>query len=916
MTIDFVIYQRHPTSKPHVMGHSDSMSPVKSGSNGGPCSSSSSFTVPPQRVDSLARSAITTLEKPVHHDDPVEPVRVKLQDPIGYTSDFLWSSEGLKSRSSLLFTVSQALGERPASVTLRPSRLQSKADLRSVHSAQTTPPSESDEGEVVAVDNQKEDHDQQDANAGELSTSWETMQKQSSKDNQPADNQELESLRLSLNVVCFVVLGLTTPVASSLTILSCSPVLQQLGDRERVLSQRRNHQLVDIWKNPHNDFEDDNFIPSGSPTSSPEKQSFSLSSTKAVLPRSSRGDTVGCRIPPGMSLIDRIQEDFPRTPSPEYGQLEDGDLPIRKLSFGERDRHDQSVFSINEEMEQLKLGNYCSARPYDSGRWSGHAFGDLPRMPKHTSDPNLAGVNNYRHAFGRSASEPPFGRSHHEAPAQGYPSPYGMEAQGVQSYPIVMGSAKSRWGNNEDTHSFPSSPFGYAPSAFAIPHPVHGSAMPAYPVSYAGGYRDVKYADKMPKARPSYPLVDYPPYELHDFGSYIPRPQMLQRLNVGEPWRNDFEYFHPVAHSYSSNSLLEEFNSAPKSEKWGLSAIKGHLFLFAKDQTGSRFIQQKLEKADERLKADAFNEIFPNSLLLMTDVFGNYVIQKFLEFGSLEQQQLLVELMTSNMISLALQVYGCRVIQRALEVVQVEEQLALIRQLKGHVMKCVIDQNGNHVLQKCIEAASWKRAAECNGMGPQLFVTGKDIQFIIDSFVGHAAALSTHSYGCRVIQRVLEHCAPEQICPLLSEIIFKCRELVKDQFGNYVVQHVISHGEPNQRNIVMQAVLPEIARWSQHKYASNVVESCLEHATKEEVSRIIDFILQCDESGASCALLPMMKHMYGNYVVQKLLERADDHDRQRIVCIIRHNEDYLKRFTFGKHVLSRLEREEQANQYF
>lgn len=163
-----------------IMGHSDSMSPAKSSSNRGPSSSS-----PPQRAANLAGSAIAALEKPVHHDNPVEPVRVKLQDPVGYPSDSLWSSEGLKSRSSLLFSASQALGERPASFTLRAPRLQSKADSRSVHSAQTTPPSESDEGEVaVPVDNQKEDQDQHDApseNAGELQTSWGTTHKLSSK---------------------------------------------------------------------------------------------------------------------------------------------------------------------------------------------------------------------------------------------------------------------------------------------------------------------------------------------------------------------------------------------------------------------------------------------------------------------------------------------------------------------------------------------------------------------------------------------------------------------------------------------------------------------------------------------------------------------------------------------------------------
>ncbi|KAF4033433.1 Pumilio-family RNA binding repeat domain-containing protein [Phytophthora infestans] len=875
------------------MGHSNSMSPVKSGSGGGP-----SPITPPQRDGNHAGVDLAMLEKPVHHDNPVEPVRVKLQDPVGYPSDTLWSSEGLKSRSSLLFSASQVLSERPASFALRAPRLQSKTDSRSVHSAQTTPPSESDEGEA-AVDNQKEDEGQRDAsseNAGKLPTSWgTTTQKRSSKENQPTDNQEPESHVLSLNL--------------------------QLHDHDKApLSRSNDPRAVDIWTNPHNNFEDGDIASAVSPTTSPIKRSFPRSSAATSRPipnRSSRGDstTAGCRVPPGLSLIDRIQEDFPRTPSPEYGQFEGDGLPARRPSFGGRDQHRQSMFGIDEGMGQLRLGNYHSALPYDSVRRSGHDFEDVPRMPHHAANPRLAGMNGHRHQFGRSTSEPPFGESYDGAMAQGYASPYATSGQGIQGYPIMMSAGKSRWAANEDGHSFTASPFGFVPADVATLHPSYNPAMSGFPVGYAGEYRGMKPADKMFKARPTYPVADHLVYERHDFGGYAPRPQMLHRSKVGAPRRSEFEYFHPIAHSYSSNSLLEEFNAAPKSEKWGLSAIKGHLFLFAKDQTGSRFIQQKLEKADERVKADAFNEIFPNSLLLMTDVFGNYVIQKFLEYGSLEQQQLLVELMTSNMISLALQVYGCRVIQRALEVTQVEEQLALIRQLKGHVMKCVTDQNGNHVLQKCIEAASWKRAAECKGLRPQRFVTGEDIQFIIDSFVGQAASLSTHSYGCRVIQRVLEHCAPNQIRPLLDEIIYKCRDLVKDQFGNYVVQHVISHGEPDQRNIVMQAVLPEIARWSQHKYASNVVESCLEHATKEEISQIVDFILQCDESGASCALLPMMKHMYGNYVVQKLLERADDHDRHRIICIIRHNEDYLKRFTFGKHVLSRLEREEQATYY-
>lgn len=46
------------------------------------------------------------------------------------------------------------------------------------------------------------------------------------------------------------------------------------------------------------------------------------------------------------------------------------------------------------------------------------------------------------------------------------------------------------------------------------------------------------------------------------------------------------------------------------------------------DQYGSRFIQQKLETATTDEKNMVFEEIFPQALSLMTDVFGNYVIQK------------------------------------------------------------------------------------------------------------------------------------------------------------------------------------------------------------------------------------------------------------------------------------------------
>lgn len=87
---------------------------------------------------------------------------------------------------------------------------------------------------------------------------------------------------------------------------------------------------------------------------------------------------------------------------------------------------------------------------------------------------------------------------------------------------------------------------------------------------------------------------------------------------------------------------------------------------------------------------------------------------------------------------------------------------------------------GNHVVQKCIEC-----------------VEPNALQFIINAFQGQVFSLSTHPYGCRVIQRILEHCMADQTTPVLEELHQHTEQLLQDQYGNYVIQHVL--GESRHR---------------------------------------------------------------------------------------------------------------------
>ncbi|KAM6280566.1 pumilio homolog 2 isoform 7-T7 [Porphyrio hochstetteri] len=335
--------------------------------------------------------------------------------------------------------------------------------------------------------------------------------------------------------------------------------------------------------------------------------------------------------------------------------------------------------------------------------------------------------------------------------------------------------------------------------------------------------------------------------------------------------------------------LLEDFrnNRFPNLQ---LRDLVGHIVEFSQDQHGSRFIQQKLERATPAERQMVFNEILQAAYQLMTDVFGNYVIQKFFEFGSLDQKLALATRIRGHVLPLALQMYGCRVIQKALESISPDQQNEMVKELDGHVLKCVKDQNGNHVVQKCIEC-----------------VQPQSLQFIIDAFKGQVFVLSTHPYGCRVIQRILEHCTAEQTLPILEELHQHTEQLVQDQYGNYVIQHVLEHGRPEDKSKIVAEIRGKVLALSQHKFASNVVEKCVTHASRAERALLIDEVC-CQNDGPHSALYTMMKDQYANYVVQKMIDMAEPAQRKIIMHKIRPHITTLRKYTYGKHILAKLEK--------
>ncbi|CAM0952099.1 unnamed protein product [Alopecurus aequalis] len=341
--------------------------------------------------------------------------------------------------------------------------------------------------------------------------------------------------------------------------------------------------------------------------------------------------------------------------------------------------------------------------------------------------------------------------------------------------------------------------------------------------------------------------------------------------------KSDSKAFSSIGEVKSNNNYRVE-----------LSDIKGHILEYSSDQNGSRFIQQQLENCTTEEKALVFAEILPHVSSLMTDVFGNYVIQRLFEHGDTEQRRDLGKRLSGHVLSLSLQMYGCRVLQKALDTVELDQKIALVRELDGHVLRCVRDQNGNHVIQKCIEC-----------------VPVKHIGFVVSAFQGQVATLSTHSYGCRVIQRILEHCG-DYSEGIIDEILQSACILAQDQYGNYVTQHILEKGKAHERSQIISRLAGQVVSMSQNKFASNVIEKCLQHGNAAERDLLIKEILEQTEGNDYLPV--MMKDQFANYVLQKIIETCNGKQREALLGRMRRHVPALKKYTYGKHIASRIER--------
>ena len=129
-------------------------------------------------------------------------------------------------------------------------------------------------------------------------------------------------------------------------------------------------------------------------------------------------------------------------------------------------------------------------------------------------------------------------------------------------------------------------------------------------------------------------------------------------------------------------------------------------------------------------------------------------------------------------------------------------------------------------------------------LGLSTAMAGK-IQFIVDDVLVNVKTLCCHPYGCRVLQRMLEHCVPRQKMATLDKIQLCHRALLDDQYGNYVIQHVLQYGREVDRDSLLKIIVEnDLLKLSRQKFASNVVEKLLKYGNSNQRNAIVREMLK------------------------------------------------------------------------
>ncbi|CAI0410055.1 unnamed protein product [Linum tenue] len=171
-------------------------------------------------------------------------------------------------------------------------------------------------------------------------------------------------------------------------------------------------------------------------------------------------------------------------------------------------------------------------------------------------------------------------------------------------------------------------------------------------------------------------------------------------------------------------------------------------------------------------------------------------------------------------------------------------------------------------------------------------------KFELSDIAGHIVEFSVDQHGSRFIQQKLEHCGAEEKSSVFKEVVPHASKLMTDVFGNYVIQKFFEHGSSEQRKELADKLAGQVLQLSLQMYGCRVIQKALEVI---ELDQKTELVQELDGHVMRC-----VRDQNGNHVIQKCIECLPSESIEFIISAFRGQVATLSTHPYGCRVIQRV----------
>ena len=339
--------------------------------------------------------------------------------------------------------------------------------------------------------------------------------------------------------------------------------------------------------------------------------------------------------------------------------------------------------------------------------------------------------------------------------------------------------------------------------------------------------------------------------------------------------------------SKNSKNSKKSYHSKENNQNMNLNYLINNLEKLTESQSGCRLLQNKIQQnpfyANNLYQAI---KIKLNLKLLSIDSFGNYLVQKLLEYISDELiQDYFNNVIYPSFMEVALNPHGSRVIQKLFGRIYVYQDIInkFNECLQNWMLEIFLNQSSTYIIITYIS-----------------YIKYPNNQLIYSFIVQNIYYIATHKHSCCTLQKCLEEGNDIQRQEILISLAYISNQLFNDQFGNYAVQFALSLKNEVANRMIVSQYLNEFQKNISNRISSNVYEKILEFCDFQTKQNIIKSLCNFE------TVKSLLYNSYGNYVLQKTILSANEPYRSMYINFLAPLIEGLKNLPNGYIIIHKI----------